>query len=241
MKRLMKVLLAAGVATTAVTALASPAFATDGSLTYGQDCDNVYVTIVSHYSEGPIHIRIDAPVNAGMDIPPLGSHTFPFGWNGATTYSVIVTSSNGHLNGEQPGHEFHHTFTKDKDCTTPTTPAPTTPPTTTCEQAIPQRTDCGGPTTTINPCVTAPQPGQPGYDPCGDCSTPAMCPVTTLPPETTTTTAPPAVSIVQQTPPPPRAPTKLPPTGNGMIIFWVALGLLAVGTAFRIAHRIERS
>lgn len=240
MKRL---LIGLTVAAGAVVLPAHLAGATDGDLTFRQNCDAAIVVVTSHYAEGVIHVNIDAPVNGGGDVAPLETKEFPFGWNGMNTMHVVVSSSNGHLNGKAPGATFDHTFHLSENCTTPTTPVPTTPPTTTCEQAIPGRADCTGPTvppvaTTVGPCVTAPVQGQPGWDPCGDCNTtPEIC--AGFLSSTTTSAAPPAVAIQQG--PPRTTPHKLPATGAGDVAIFTGAGVLLIITGVILRRQCRKT
>jgi hypothetical protein len=220
MKRLTQLAVAVAVAVLGLTFTARVAGATDANLSFTSDCDGVKVTVASHWSGGDITVYIDGPVNGGGAVKPNQSVTWRMGWNAARSLQLVVWSPNGVLNGQPPGHRFDNTFLRGDSCNMVITPPPTQVP---------------------NPCVTAPQPDQPGYDACGDCAPPGACPVTTLPSTTTTAAAAVAPTTTVAAPPttavrqaPPRTTVQrsrvgaLPPTGNRPIALPVALGVLIV-------------
>lgn len=202
--------IAAGIAAVVVLA-ASPAGATDGTVSYGQTCSMATVTVASSWDGGTIHGVIHGPIpEIVFDVAPLGSTPVTFKII-PSPLTVTVSSSNGHLHGE-----LTHTFTADP-CGTPTTaPAPTS--TTICNESSPPPNPCAEATTT----TTAPPETAPP-------ETATTAPPETAPPETA---PPPAVTVrpgPPRTAPPATTPPLLPATGaatNALVALVVAtLGL----------------
>lgn len=228
---------------------APAAFATDGSLSYSQDCTAGYVTVVSHWDGGAIHVLVDNPAGgATFDVPPLGTKTVRLGFNGASSFLTRTSSSNGHLNGQPPGTVFEHRFTQTGDCTPPSTTAPS-PTTTTCTQAIPPRDDCGTPppSTTIPPTPTtlpmvessvvqSPDTTAPAVPSTGE-ATRGGAPAAPAGPSTTV-----CVPTGGQLTPGAR-PCTLPTTGGGDVLLLVgaiAGFLILVGLILETAKRADR-
>lgn len=217
-----KLLIGTVIASAAIVVPATLAGATDGSLSFGQNCSGVTVTVQSKWDGGSLDIHIDAPVNGGGEVGPLQTVTFPFGWNGMNKMHVVVWTTNGHLNGQPPMTRFSHDFVLSEDCgsNTTTTPPPTTPPTTTCDQASPPQDDCGTTTTTAPELTT----------------TTVVASTTTTSPPRVVNTPPEGPARTQHT-----VPNRLPATGAGDAVLWTIVGLLVLTTGVILFTQRRRS
>lgn len=246
-RRIASAVLLTGAFTAGYVAVgAGIASATDASATVNVKCvkpsESLWSATVTFTNQwdGETTVTLDASLAAFH-----ASHTFT--GNGATwTPSTFITSDASisfMASSNHPEH-FHNSVpslvSRPAGCVPPATSEPGTTTTTTCSMAIPPRGDCGGATTvpTIPPTTVAvchPGPGEPGFDQCGDCSTPEVCAAyqaTT----TTTTGAPAAVTVtptVKKAVATTVAPT-LPTTGGSDVKPLVAAALALLLGAFLV-------
>jgi LPXTG-motif cell wall-anchored protein len=199
------------------------ASATDASATVNVKCVDAAkslwsatVTFTNQW-DGPTVVTLDASLAAFH-----ASHTLT--GNGDTwTPTAFVTSDSAitfRASSDHPEH-FHNaipaTVNRPAGCVALATSEPTTPPTTTCEQAIPPRVDCAGP-------PKAP-PGT--QAPTTTVAPPAVSDDT---PTSIVTTAP-APTVKKAVAPPTTARIALPATGSNGTLALVGAGLAILAAA----------